>query len=339
MTVREIMSALRRRWYIPLAVLACGALVTVMLARDGGVFPTTPPATATPNATPTPTAIPTSTPTPPPPPPSGGFPTRESAGLPDGWEPAREVTGDYWIREAGAVIEDVRFTNGTIYVDAPNVTLRRIQAVGASVINDYNNVCKNGLLIEDSEFTANGPTSDADLPPVGTGGYTVRNIVIDGLPEGLRVGGEIYGCSSVQVERSFIRIAPPDICNDWHGDGIQGYGGTHVVVRQTTIIMDERPGCYGTAPFFYPSGQGNTSVDIDGLIVSGGGYSFRNGMPGPIKNLNIVDGGWGYGPVDVNCGVVSTWQAQAVTLDAVGQPVPVRSITCSGGDRAWGTDQ
>jgi hypothetical protein len=40
MTVREILAAMLRRWYITLGVLACAALVTVLLARDGGVYTT-----------------------------------------------------------------------------------------------------------------------------------------------------------------------------------------------------------------------------------------------------------------------------------------------------------
>jgi hypothetical protein len=39
-TIRQLTSALLRRWYIPLALLACAALVTVMLARDGGTYST-----------------------------------------------------------------------------------------------------------------------------------------------------------------------------------------------------------------------------------------------------------------------------------------------------------
>lgn len=257
----------------------------------------------------------------------GVFPTRETVGLPDGWEPEREETGEVWIREAGAVIEDVRYTDSTIYVEAPNVTFRRIQAVDARIVNDYGNVCKNGLLVEDSEFTSSGTNG---FEVIGPGGYTVRNTAIDGVPEGLRAGGKGVGCETVTVEFTFIRITPPKVCGDWHGDGIQGYDGPHLEVRQTTILMEETEECQGTAPFFYPSGQENTSVDIDGLIVSGGGYSFRNGMPGSIRNLNVVDGGWGFAPVDVHCSVVQTWQARVVTLDEAGQPVPLSRLRCSG---------
>ena len=40
MTVREILSAMLRRWYVSVGLLACVALVTVLLARDGGTYTT-----------------------------------------------------------------------------------------------------------------------------------------------------------------------------------------------------------------------------------------------------------------------------------------------------------
>ncbi|MDJ0323744.1 hypothetical protein QMG61_08195 [Cryobacterium sp. PH31-AA6] len=41
MTFRDILLAMLRRWYIPLVLIACAALITVVLARDGGVYTTT----------------------------------------------------------------------------------------------------------------------------------------------------------------------------------------------------------------------------------------------------------------------------------------------------------
>lgn len=40
MTVRDIASAIGRRWYVLIAVLLCFAVLAVMLARDGGAFST-----------------------------------------------------------------------------------------------------------------------------------------------------------------------------------------------------------------------------------------------------------------------------------------------------------
>lgn len=305
--------------------------------------PTTDPTqTPTPAPSPTPTPVPAPQPTtapapapapaPNPPASSGGFPTRTSAGLPAGWAPKSSVTGNYYVRQAGAVVQDLRITDGTIIIQAPNVTLQRIQAVGSSVINGVGSTCFANLLVEDSEFTANGTTTDKDDPVIQFGGYTAKNIVIDGVPEGLRVGGSDINCGPVGVYDSFIRVKSPDVCNDWHGDGIQGYGGNAVVVRNTTILMQVTGDCWGTAPFFYPKNQDNTSVDIDGLLVGGAsGYPFRNGMPGTVKNLNVVSGSWVYGPVDVNCSVLSVFQARLVTLDAAGQPVSTgKTIGCTG---------
>lgn len=287
----------------------------------------------------TPPVIPTKSPVPPPvttppvtTPPSTRFPTRASAGLPEGWQPTQQVTGEYHVRQAGAVVQDMRITDGVIVIDAPNVTLRRIQLVGSNVINGIGSTCYPNLLIEDSEFTPHGTTTDKDDPVIQFGGYTARNIVIDGVPEGLRVGGSDIGCGPVTVADSFIRVASPDVCTDWHGDGIQGYGGEKVTVRNTTIIMQVVNGCYGTAPFFYPKNQGNASVDIDGLLIGGSsGYPFRNGMPGSVKNLKIISGSWVYSPVDVNCSVVSPFQAQVVKVDGNGQPIGTgASIACAG---------
>lgn len=298
----------------------------------------TPTATAT--ATPTPTSTPSATRTPSPtttvapttPPSAGGFPTRSSAGLPSGWQPKTQVTGDYYVRTAGTVVSDLSITNGRIIIQAPNVTLQRIKSAGSYVLNGQGSTCYPNLLVEDSEFTPLGTTTDQDDPVIQFGGYTAKNIVIDGVPEGLRVGGSDINCGPVSVLDSFIRVTSPTVCTDWHGDGIQGYGGGKVTVRNTTILMQVVNDCAGTAPFFYPNNQGNTSVDIDGLLVGGdSGYPFRNGMPGTVKNLDVINGSWGYGPIDVNCSVLTTFQAQIVTLNAAGQPVPTgKSISCTG---------
>lgn len=41
MTFRYILSAMLRRWFIPLALIGCATFATLMLAGDGGIFTTT----------------------------------------------------------------------------------------------------------------------------------------------------------------------------------------------------------------------------------------------------------------------------------------------------------
>lgn len=250
------------------------------------------------------------------------FPTRETTGVPSDWVPARSITGHYWVREPGAVVEDLRITDGDLMVDAPGVTIRRVEIRGGRIDNRPRSECHNGLVIEDTTITrSTAPTHDTDQPAVGVGGYTARNVKIDNVAQGFRVGGASDGkCGPVTIEDSFVQVVPPDICRDWHGDGIQGYDGPPLTIRNVTLELGMASGCGGTAPFFYPRNQGNTSVDIDGLLVNGGGYPFRLGMPGSVKDLNIVGKSWGYGPIDVRCSVVKNWDAAVVTLDANGQP-------------------
>ncbi|MFE7505994.1 hypothetical protein [Promicromonospora sp. NPDC057488] len=256
------------------------------------------------------------------------FPTSGTAGLPEGWTPKRTHTGDLHLTEPGEVVSDLRITDGIISVEAEDVTLRRVQAVGSRVVNDNGPVCGSGLVVEQSEFVRSSRrTTDGDLQVIGNGGFTVRDVVIDGVPEGIRVGAA--QCGDVVVEDTFIRVVPPDDCGDWHGDGIQGYGGGALTVKNTRIIMRETADCYGTAPFFYPSGQGNTSLTVDGLLVEGGGYAFRAGTPGSVRNLQVVGDTWGYGPVDVLCSALSDWQAHTVTVGDGGTR-PVDPIACAG---------
>lgn len=273
-------------------------------------------------------------PTPPPSPTTQAeptFPTRDTTGVPAGWTPKQEWTGDQTIADAGAVVEDVRLTDGTLYVRAPNVTLRRVEIVGGRIVNDYGTECSNGLRIEDSSILRGD--NDPENPVIEAGGYTLRRVKIDGPSEGIRVGEKGLGCGPVDVEDSWVQVDPPDNCVadnvDWHGDGLQGYQGSALTIRNSYLRLAEVKGCSGTAAFFYPD-QGNTSVTVDHVLVSGGGYVFRLGTPGSVTGLKVVDDSWDFGPVDVaNCGVVS-WGAgnEIVEVNTDGSLTSVGSLGC-----------
>ena len=56
---------------------------------------------------------------------------------------------------------------------------------------------------------------------------------------------------------------------------------------------------------------------MDRLLVSGGGYSFRQQVSGSVTGLRIVDGAWVYGPMEeMDCSSLSSWEAKLVTIDA-----------------------
>jgi hypothetical protein len=226
------------------------------------------------------------------------------------------------ITTPGAVIEDVQFERANVTVQAPNVTFRRVRFLGGGIDNQPGrDPCGNGLVIEDSNFEPPpGATDPVDQEPaIKWGGYTARNVKLWRRGEGWFVSGKSFGCTAVTIENSFAKLVIPDgHCgagtDDWHTDGIQGYGGPHVTVRNTTI--DSREAMCGTAPFFYPHSQGNTSATVDRLLVMGGGYPFRLGMPATVTGLRILNNSWAYGPIDVRCSAVTQWEAAIVTIGA-----------------------
>ncbi len=292
------------------------------------------PPTATPTPTPTPSATRTTTPTPTAtatPSSPGGFPTRKTTGVPSGWAPKTVRTGDYVVTQAGAVVEDLRLSNGVLYVRAANVTLRRVELVSARIINEYAGRCYSGLRIEDTSILRG--STDVGMPVVESGGYTALRVKIDGPSEGFRIAGNDVGCGPVTIQDSFVQVDPPDRCVadkvDWHGDGLQGYMGVAVTVRNSTITLNEQPGCLGTAAFFYPD-QGNTRVTIEGLLLAGGGYVFRLGTPGSVSGLKVVDDSWVWGAVDVQDCRQVTWGAgnEVVSVNADGTLRSMGTLGC-----------
>jgi hypothetical protein len=240
-----------------------------------------------------------------------GFPTPATTGVPSDWTPSETRTTDLHVTQPGAVISDVLLQDADISVEARNVTLRRVELQGGVINNWPGDDCNRGLVIEDSTI---GPAPGQDYGNdtegvIGYGGYTADGVKIWHRSEGFRASE----CGPVLVEDSFALITPPHPCGDWHGDGFQGYGADPITVRNVTLELDMTD-CDGTAPFFVPSGQGNTSVDVDGLLVKGGGYPFRDGVPGRVSGLSIADDSWVFGPVDVRCSALSHWDAEIVSL-------------------------
>jgi PKD repeat protein len=247
------------------------------------------------------------------PPPPGSFPTPSTTGVPAGWAPAQTRSGDLVVTQAGAVVQDVLLQNADLIVDAPNVTIRRVKLQGGRIFNTQGS-CQNGMVVEDSTLEPPpGQSYIADSEGVvGNGGYTARRVKIWRRAEGFRVGGKSDGCGPVRIEDSFEKIViPPGRC-DLHSDGIQGFDGPALTVVNTTIDFNEA-GC-GTAPFFVPDGQGNTSATVDRLLVMGGGATFRLGVPATVTGLKIVDRSWFYAPLDVKCSLATAWDASIVTI-------------------------
>lgn len=259
------------------------------------------------------------------------FPTRANTGVPRGWKPRRTLSRDLVITKAGKVVKDIRLVdNADLIVDAPNVTIRRVELLGGQIMNVPGSECRNGLIIEDTTLRRPNPTKlDGEDSAIGIGGYTARRVEMVDVTEGFRVGGRSMGCTRTKIVNSWVRVTYPDTCHDWHGDGIQGFDGPRLVVRKTRITMVEGEDCGGTAPFFWPHDQGNLPARVNGLLVSGGGAPFRITTPGSVRGLRIVNKSWFYFPMDVRCSVMRDWEAKIVRLNRAGQPVVVKNLPCN----------
>jgi hypothetical protein len=235
--------------------------------------------------------------------------------VPAGWVPSQTLTSDLVVTQPGAVVQDVLLQNANLIVAAPNVTIRRVKLQGGRIHNWPGATCENGMVIEDS--TVEPPPGQTDAldseAAIGYGGYTARRVRIWRRSEGFRVGGRSGGCGPIRIESSFAKIViPAGHCSDSHADGIQGYDGPQVAVVDTTI--DFNAASCGTAPFFVPDSAGNLGVTVDNFLIMGGGIPFRVGVQASVSKLEIVDGSWGYAPVDVNCALVNGWDAKIVTI-------------------------
>jgi hypothetical protein len=278
-----------------------------------------------------PSPEPTATPTPT----SGQFPNPDTTGVPAGWTPLQTRTTDFHVTTPGAVVHDIRLDNADLLIDAPNVTVQRVELRGGRLLNATGDTCAgNGLVVEDSTIgPPPGQTDPAEEPyVVGEGGYTLRRVEINNVGDGPRTSYKPEGCGPVVIEDSFIRVTQPPGHEAWHTDGTQAWYGDRLVMRNDTIDAQGYPIIGTSSAFFYPD-QHNASATVDGLLVMGGAATFRLGEPhlrvggsldetrdtfgnpygtSTVKNLRIVDGSWIYFPIDVKCSVISSWEAKIV---------------------------
>jgi len=287
--------------------------------RPSSSKPSTKPPTTTPPASPTATSTPA-----PPPVGSGAcalpvYPTPGCTGVPAGWKPKATKDGDLTVTKAGTVVED-QLVTGSIYVKAPDVTIRNSRVYG-TIDNFIGNQVYGHLLIEDTEVV-NPPGQEFSKNAqyaFGVANYTCRRCKVVNRMEGWRVGAADYaGAGPVVIEDSFAQLAvPPGMCEtvDPHGDGIQGYGGPAVTIRHNTI--DQRRDDCPTAPVFIPD-QGNDGATVQDNLLAGGGYTLRltGGKFPAVTGNKIVQGSFGYGPFEVTCSLVAQWNGNAtVTYD------------------------
>jgi hypothetical protein len=281
------------------------------------------------------------------------FPTADTVGVDaiPGWTPDTTITpGEvYFINTEGALFEDTRFVDCFIVIQQPHVTFRRCEIVGGAMLNyEGGSTLANDVLFEDSTIRYT-PAGHSPLGPGPTAfgciaGSTLRRSALIDVNEGVRTGGSGGGTISlldpdvpnawdVNIIDSYIRLhgpTPYDAGVDWHGDcwepgdtGLPG-GGVRTVIRNSVFWCDDDPPLVASSCM--TTGFGHMlPFDINGLILSGGGYSFYNRSGGDYRNMYFNDGSWTFGPIvtddPLGWSRVTTWEnVKVCTIDGAGQP-------------------
>jgi hypothetical protein len=246
------------------------------------------------------------------------YPTAACTGVPAGTTLTTH-NGGMVVTTPGRVIDGLRIT-GSVDIRAHDVVIRNSEIQG-SVLNDSTGT-RYRFAIEDSTVAPPNGCGSWGNGAIGVSNYRASRVRITGLPDGFRIAG-----SNVLIEDSFVSLCsanPED-----HSDGIQAYGaanGTNIVIRHNTIDQRAVTNGAATAPIFIPNdgdrqGNQNITVSVTDNLVAGGGFSLRiyGDLPFSAPSVSgnkIVDGTWDYGPVDVTCSRIGTWQGNAtVTYD------------------------
>jgi len=254
------------------------------------------------------------------------FPNPSNTGVPAGWAPAQIRDTDLTVTTPGAVVHDIELDNADLMLLAPNITVRRVRVRGGRILNASGNTCAGrGAVIEDSTIEPPPGLAEPQTEPyvVGEGGYTLRRVKIWRAGDGPRVSYFPEGCGPVHIEDSYINVfTPVGDCDrpgfdGWHTDGLQGWYGAGLTVRDSTFDAGDGSGCNPSRAFFYPDQQNNHGpVVIDHVLASGGAVTWDLTQgPATVKGLRLVDRTWTYYPITTPCSVTAAWEAKIVKID------------------------
>lgn len=239
------------------------------------------------------------------------WPNASNTGVPSGTT-LTTVTGDLNLTTDGEIFEN-KLVNGTISVNADNVTIRNCKIVvdGAYGVGSFG----ANLLVHDCEIDGGNV--------VGQTGISAENYTLQRC--------NIHGCDNstwaqlnVLIEDNFIHHEVPyDPVLDPHTDGVQmPNDSTDVTVNHNTIFGDFRypdianggPADDGFGNSAITTGSNMSDITITNNMLGGGGYTLRLDVatPGTV-NIVVTGNRWtntieaaagypnfygGFGPVD-----------------------------------------
>lgn len=226
----------------------------------------------------------------------------------------------------GLVLADFR-SDAHVFVRSDSVVLRRFVLDPSATTGSYYTIRTDGrdpgagLLVESGTITATSVTDDGPLKGVlvDVPGVTLRDLDISGSHDGISVAA-----GDLLVEHTCIHDLGSSPTA--HNDGVEIYGGAHVVLRDVTI---DNPHDQTSAINITNDYGPIDDVVIEHAHLAGGGYTIYvrgdGASGGAVTNLHFRDvvidrpGSFGVLSYEAAPGAIVEWDVR----DADGNAIPL----------------
>lgn len=214
------------------------------------------------------------------------WPDASTTGVPAGV--TLSPSGDIVVTQAGAVISGLNI-QGTVYIDAPNVTLENCKITSASfaVVQIASGV--TGAVVQNCDINGVGSGNDGSSGILGQGTFVANNIY------NVENGIAVEGASTIKDNyiHNLLASGSP------HYDGIQIDGGvSNVTIEHNTVINTfTQTSAIMIDNYFGPI----SNINVDNNLLAGGGYTvysdaqFSGGSISGVSftNNHMASGSWG----------------------------------------------
>jgi hypothetical protein len=225
--------------------------------------------------------------------PNDTWPDATNTGVPKGM--TLKPNGNLWIHEPGSVVSGFDI-QGTVDIDAPNVTLKNSRIRGARYAVVLIKQGTLGVVVEDCEIDGVGSGNDGSSGIQGAGTFRRNNIYH--VENGFALNG------SSLIEDNYVHDLLAS--GSPHYDGIQIDGGmSDVTIRHNTIINQyTQTSAVMIDNYFGPI----SNISVENNVLIGGGYTVYSDAQfngGPVTGVSFTanrlgKGKWGYGSIVKN---------------------------------------
>ncbi len=263
---------------------------------------------------------------------SAGWPDATNTGVPAGV--TLTASGSLVITKAGAVISGLDIS-GTVYIDAPNVTLEncKITSASAAVVTIASGM--TGAVVQNCEINGTGASSAGSIGIYGSGSFIDNNIY--NVAKGVYVS---VGSSGAVIENNYIHDLLASGSPGYDGIEIDG-GVSKVMISHNTVVNSHGQ----TSAIMIDNYFGAVSnVSVNNNLLGGGAFTLyddghfnSNPITGvSFTNNHLASGQWGYTDFNktspaytgnVNDGATLIATLNTPTNDGGASTAPVASAT------------